>query len=511
MATERTECPLCGKDVSVIKAGTFRNHQKAGQRCPASGRTPAQAAAMEDVPPSPADAPAATSPVAEPERVTGELVPAGSRTVTHTEHTESAIEAAAEAALLMPGVPGHAEFLTLAATARMLCLSGAAPKPVRGNPHLAFHIALVGRDLGISPTAALELIDVLDTKAGPRISLSPQLMNGQLRRLGLGAVRPIKRTLTEAIAGAYDPDGLLLGESEFTWEDAVTAGLADERCEPNRHYRPNSGNDRCKCNQGYRAWPKRMLWWRAAGFCADDYFPEAGLGLYSPEALGAVVDEHGRPIDPSTIELPDGYQPTGNGSTRGLPAAEVYADGGELWQLQARAWALPDQWKRKLRERREQTSTLRTETGVIPFHQLPDRGLRVAKSLIAGLESQAARDVEGWDADQALAGVLEHCARVHLSGLWCGSDAPPAAPETEPAPEDPPAAEPAPAATEEPVGSDDDAALVTPEIIKWVKEQPLDDVEQLLTDAEVDWQGRSAPDKRTMLALVEGRKRAQAG
>jgi hypothetical protein len=61
------------------------------------------------------------------------------------------------------------------------------------------------------------------------------------------------------------------------------------------------------------------------------------------------------------------------------------------------------------------------------------------------------------------------------------------------------------------VGSDQDAALVTPEIVEWVKEQPLADVEQLLTDAEVDWQGRSAPDKRTMLAIVEGRKRAQEG
>jgi hypothetical protein len=501
VASERTECPVCGKNVSVVKAGTFRNHAlRTGGACPASGHTPADAARLEpDAPPSPADV--------EPERVTGELVPATSRTVTHTDETESAIEAAAAAALLMPGVPGHAEFLTLAATARMLCLSGAAPKLVRGNPHLAFHIALVGRDLGISPTAALELIDVLDTKAGPRLSLSPQLMNGQLRRLGLGSVRPIKRTLTEAIAGAYDPDGLLLGDSEFTWEDAVTAGLADERCEPNRHYRPNSGNDRCKCNPGYRSWPKRMLWWRAAGFCADDYFPEAGLGLYSPEALGAVVDEHGRPIDPSTIDLPEGYQPTGNGSTRGLPAAEQYADGTELWELQARAWALPDAWKRKLRERRRQTSTLRTETGVIPFHQLPDRGLRVAKSLIAGLESQAAREDDAWDPEQARGEVLGHCARVHLGGMGCGTDAPPAVEASE----DPPASADAPAATEAPVGSDQDAAAVTPEIIEWVKGLPLGDVEQLLTDANVDWQGRPGPDKRTMLALVEGRKRAQEG
>jgi hypothetical protein len=84
------------------------------------------------------------------------------------------------------------------------------------------------------------------------------------------------------------------------------------------------------------------------------------------------------------------------------------------------------------------------------------------------------------------------------------------APDAEQAAEDPAPDGEAPAGTQAPVGSDDDAALVTPEIIAWVKEQPLADVEQLLTDAEVEWQGRSAPDKRTMLALAEGRRRAQA-
>src|SRR5688572_9488706 len=61
---------------------------------------------------------------------------------------------------LMPGVPSHDEFVTLAMTARILAMSGAAPELVRDNPYVAFHVAMVGRDLGISPSASLSLIDV---------------------------------------------------------------------------------------------------------------------------------------------------------------------------------------------------------------------------------------------------------------------------------------------------------------------------------------------------------------
>ena len=231
---------------------------------------------------------------------------------------------------LMPGVPSHDEFVTLAMTARILAMSGAAPELVRDNPYVAFHVAMVGRDLGISPSASLSLIDVIDGKKGPQISLSPQLLNGQVERLGLGLIVPAVRTLERAVAlaigpgGHFDPrcsatypehrDGCeclgIIGESEFTWEDARMAGLVGPSCQPGVHDPACLSWTKGKnCNQGYRTYPKRMLWWRAAGFCADDWFPTASLGLYSPEALGAVVDIEGRPIDPSTVELPEGYQP----------------------------------------------------------------------------------------------------------------------------------------------------------------------------------------------------------
>lgn len=241
---------------------------------------------------------------------------------------DSNLERAAEAAMAMPGLPGRDEFLMLAVQARLISMSAGAPAAVRNNPHLAFHMAMLGRDLGISVTAAIEQIDVIGYKpaaktyeeqyADVQLSISPELLNGQIRRLGLGSIRPKFRDAERCVAVAVTPDGEELGETEFTWKEAIQAGLVDPRCEDAfAHWaKPNvpagdawKQENRCRCRQGWRTYPRRMLWWRAAGYAASDYFPEASIGLYSPEELGAVVDADGRPIDPATVELPEGYEP----------------------------------------------------------------------------------------------------------------------------------------------------------------------------------------------------------
>lgn len=302
------------------------------------------------------DAETDPEPAEDPPAERGELVV---RDDPPADEMRSAIERAAEHALENPGVPGRDEFLSLAAQARILSMSAAAPKEIQGDPHLAFHVALIGRDLGISPSAALELIDVIpSTKQNtpPQLSLSPQLLNGQIRRLGLGSIVPAIKTDRLCVAVVLGPNGRLdprckrtwpdhwtnpadptagcacrdlLGDYEFSWEDAQMAGLAGPDCQPGVH------SDGCRnwqrgksCNQGYRTYPKRMLWWRASGFAADDYFPEAGLGLYTAEELGALVDENGRAVDPATAELPPGYEPAAVGAGRSA-GAEVKASTAE--------------------------------------------------------------------------------------------------------------------------------------------------------------------------------------
>jgi len=447
VAEQRREtCPVCHVDRQVLKAGTFREHKHEGTRCPASGHTPEQAKAMGISFGRPGE------PMVEAEPDTGALVPEvvtnpqpqpeqqpGTALAVHQPAASPAIEAAAEAALAMPGAPAMAEVQSLAVTARILSLSGAAPKAIRDNPYVAFHVALVGRDLGISPSAAISLIDVIGKDGDEQLSLSPELLSAQIRRLGLGSIRPLKRTKDEAIAGAYDPEGTLIGETDFTWEDAQIAGLVDDRCQPTQHWRPNNGQGKCTCRQGWRTYPKRMLWWRAVGYCASDFFPDAGLGLYSPEELGAVVGEDGRPLDPANVDLPDGYEPHNNGGQAQPQGGEDWADGGDLWILQARIHALPEAQAEKLRGQWKQQPRLRRNGHVSPPFALTVSQYRVVRSLVQGLESEAAHAEgelgEGYDRDQTPKELRAGIERALIAAMCASLGAGPREPAAQPAPQ----------------------------------------------------------------------------
>lgn len=334
------------------------------------------------------------------------------------QRERTAIEAASDAALAMPGVPGRDEFLSLAMQARVLSLSGAAPEAVRNNPHVAFHVAMVGRDLGISPSAAIELIDVIKAKNGFQISLSPQLLSGQVRRLGLGEIVFAERNEHKAEAVAVGPGGTdrrcrrtgvlahvedcacdILGATEFTWEDARIAGLVAQGCQPGQHTakcRNYQSKPYERCNQGYITYPKRMLGWRAAGFCADDYFPEAGLGLYAPEELGAVVDDEGRPIDPETVALPEGYDPPG----RPQPQGPGPADPEQLKELRDRIKALPEAARATLAQQWAQPRSPEAGGGpMLPVDNegrpatglLDERSIKSASALVTSFERQVGK------------------------------------------------------------------------------------------------------------------------
>jgi hypothetical protein len=331
----------------------------------------------------------------------------------------AAIERAANAALAMPGVPGRDEFLALAMQARMLAMSGAAPEAVRNDPYVAFHVAMVGRDLGISPSAALQLIDVIKTRNGYQLSLSPQLLNGQIRRLGLGRVEPVIQERDRCIARAVGPDGTVLGETEFTWEDARDAQLVGPKCMPGEHVIVKDG--KCGCNQGYRTYPRRMMWWRASGFCANDYFPDAGLGLYSPEELGAVVDEQGRPLDPATVALPAGYDDPVEQRRQQQAEADRPADPVKLWELQELIHALPQAVRDELREGwKDEQSRVK---GFAP-HVLPQRLVPVARALVNARWAKARR--LGVDQAVELAALRDTVGRIVAGIRWGWIDTPPA-------------------------------------------------------------------------------------
>lgn len=425
----------------------------------------------------------------QPDEVTTGPAPGAELAVTEPQQPATALEAAQDAVLAMPGVADHSEFWSLAAQARVLSLSGAAPKQVRENPHIALHMSMVGRDLGISPSAALELIDIIPGKGGEvRLSLSPQLLNGQVRRLGLGEVVAVERSNERCIAAAVGPGGTdrrcrvtgvlahvegctchVLGTTEFSWEDARIAELVGPNCKPGQHVKDQtrSSNGRswkvCGCNQGYITYPKRMLWWRASGFCVDDYFPEAGLGLYTAEELGATVDENGRAIDVESVELPPGYEadalPAGRGGQQQqAPAVEQQADPGELWDLQARLHALPEGAKAELRALwKGEDSRVR---GYLP-HALPRNKLAAAKALVNAHWGKVRGT--GVDMDVELAALHAQLLGTVPVMFLCTSR-PATAPQAAQEPSQVAAGTEAPAG---PVGADSGAQEPTDEPVDW--------------------------------------------
>jgi hypothetical protein len=424
------------------------------------------------------------------------------------QRASSILEHAAAAAAQMPGVPGMEEFLALAMQAKMLCLSPACPKEIAESPYLAFHVVMVGRDLNISPTMAMQLIDVIPSgnNRPPQLSLSPQLLNGQIRRLKLGLIVKAVSTVDRCVAVAIGPFGNvdfrckprwpdhvddcacrdILGEVEFTWADAQMAGLVGAECKPGEHKtvektRQNGSKYKtCGCNSGYISYPKRMMWWRASGFAADDYFPEAGLGLYSPEALGAVVDAEGRPIDVAAVELPPGYEEPKRGG--GGDEDGEKADAEQLWAMQLTIYALPDAQRDVLKDRYQGHDKLTK----MPVWRIPTASTqRLADALLRGVMASARST--GWKQAEAEAGVLATLATVvgPVLAVSMGVGPSPDAPDTPP--DGPGAAAAPPDAPPPPKPSSDASAPQSgPRYDQVPDDASIDDVRGQATDGQVD-------------------------
>lgn len=457
------------------------------------------------------------------------------------ERGNEAVSAAAEAVMAMPGVAGRDEFLSLCMQARILSMSGAAPEAIRGNPYVAFHVAMVGRDLGLSPSAAIELIDVIPGKNGPQLSLSPQLMNAQAQRVYGGEIVKAYSQVDSCTAVAIGPGGRdprcrrswptnqrrgeeplhwaedcscdVIGEATFDWEDARMAGLVGPSCQPGAHVKDQTRQGRggtykvCGCNQGYITYPKRMFWQRSCGFAADDYFPGAGLGLYTPEALGAMVDEEGRAIDPATVALPEGYEPE--------PEPEdPPADPEALWELQTRLHALPEEQQLAWREQKMKQERLQGR----PTHELTAPAFRIAQALVGGLEAAAKR--KGYDPAEGMDRIRVLVASKLIGVLVVSpqeGEEPSPDPASEPAP-DPVAdlvadleqsvanAREAAAAVEAhraeaeatPGPTAADVAALTAQIAVTVDEMKVAEVRKDLADYQLDTSG-SAPEVRARL------------
>lgn len=270
----------------------------------------------------------------EPELVDAVSTPvddaAEETTSTEIERADDAvpeqIEQLADALHEYVETPSWKEMQGLAAMAVTLSAAHAVPEALRQRPNDVFLVLLTARELGIAPTTALRTAYVVNGA----VTLAPKLRAAMVRQRKLGKLWPDTENDRESAtwhATRADEQHERVYSFTFTMDDA--RGVPDK-------------NATLADKNNWKAYPQRMLSWRALGYLLDDVFPEVGTGIYSPDELGAVTDEEGTPVIDiaSTDPLPGTKAPRGHKPP--LEEAQPPANPDELAQLRAVIEDLPD-------------------------------------------------------------------------------------------------------------------------------------------------------------------------
>lgn len=168
----------------------------------------------------------------------------------------------------------------------VLVQSGFLPKAV-DTVEKALAIALKGRELGLPMMQSITSIHVIDGKP----SISAELMAALVfQRLPGAVLQCVETSNLKATYEAGRPGQKLLRMS-FTMDDAKSAGV--------------TGKD------NWRKYPAAMLRARCCSAICRVVFPDAIMGVYTPDELGAITTEEGDVIDVTpTSSKKDSVRPT---------------------------------------------------------------------------------------------------------------------------------------------------------------------------------------------------------
>ena len=133
---------------------------------------------------------------------------------------------------------------------------------------------VAGEELGLGAMTSMQGVHIIEGKP----SLSANLLGVQVKKSEHYDYRP-KETTDKKASIDFLQDGEVVGTSEFTIEQAKRAGLVREK-------------------SGWTKYPEAMLFARALSQGVRWYCPDvtAGSPAYTPEELGAEVDQEGDPI-----------------------------------------------------------------------------------------------------------------------------------------------------------------------------------------------------------------------
>lgn len=164
------------------------------------------------------------------------------------------------------------EWKLLKEQAQMALKSGLLPAAIK-TPEQAAVIALKGRELGLPIMQSLSGINVIQGKP----CLSSELMLALIFvRCPKAVINYTSTTNEECIINAKRPGGDFC-QFKYTIEDATAAGAMSK--------------------DNWRKFPSAMLRARCVSSMARALFPDCIMGAYTPDEMGAVVDEDENVID----------------------------------------------------------------------------------------------------------------------------------------------------------------------------------------------------------------------
>lgn len=190
--------------------------------------------------------------------------------------------------------------------AQILVKSAMLPKSIK-TPEAAVAIMLKGRELGIGAMHAFASITVIQGNPGA----SPQLMLALINRSGLCEELEIWDD-GEAAFVKMKRRGRSAHTERFGMDDADIF-LAIEWTDGNKR------EIRLSQKHNWKSQPKIMRKWRAVAACARIVFPDVIAGMYTPEELGADVNEDGEIIEGEIVSAhKPGPKFADNGSGHGV-------------------------------------------------------------------------------------------------------------------------------------------------------------------------------------------------
>lgn len=171
--------------------------------------------------------------------------------------------------------------------AQAFAMADIVPQDLRGKPANVFLVMLYGQRLGLPPEISINSISVV--KGRPR--MAGQLLLAKVREAGH---KPkIEHGDNECTVTITRGDDDTTHTETFTLNDAVQARLC----------KIVDGKVQARSQKGeplpWEAYTKRMLMWRALGFCVDVICPEVKMGFVVEGELDGGLEPQGVTVAPA--------------------------------------------------------------------------------------------------------------------------------------------------------------------------------------------------------------------